>query len=173
MNLTSRIESYTVGGQILISEATKAECGDILRIDDQMEVMPKGVKEPITIYEVGGIGGGFQIYRPEKKPVELSELSQPLHIKFTILEGKHASDQQHDGTIVRMFEKIAEIATHVVADKLMNLKVSLFDSHGALITPDLYVKVIDVPSESPPVLRVNFTAVPPEAEIFFGSIKTV
>ena len=173
MNLTSRIESYTVGGQILISETTRAECGDILRVDDQIEVMPKGVKEPITIYEVGGIGGEFQIYRPEKKPVELVELPQPLRIEFTILEGKHASNQQHEGTIVRMVEKIAEIETSVLADKLMNLKVSLFSSDGARVTSDLYVKVIDVPSESPPILRVNFTAVPPEAETFFANIRTM
>ena len=55
VNLTARIESYTVGGQIFISENTVEECGQhLLRIDDRMDVMPKGVKKPITIYEVGG-----------------------------------------------------------------------------------------------------------------------
>jgi class 3 adenylate cyclase len=50
VNLTARIESYTVGGQILISEDTLKECGDIVRIDNAMQVMPKGGKEPLTIY---------------------------------------------------------------------------------------------------------------------------
>jgi len=44
VNLTARIESYTVGGQIFISDSTLDECGDILRIDGAMKVMPKGVK---------------------------------------------------------------------------------------------------------------------------------
>jgi adenylate cyclase len=33
VNLTARIESYTVGGQIFISESTLDECGDILWIE--------------------------------------------------------------------------------------------------------------------------------------------
>ena len=42
VNLTARIESYTVGGQILISEATLEDAGAILRIDGQMQVETKG-----------------------------------------------------------------------------------------------------------------------------------
>ena len=37
VNLTARIESYTVGGQIFISESTLEACGDILRIDTRHE----------------------------------------------------------------------------------------------------------------------------------------
>jgi len=44
VNLTSRIESYTVGGQILISESVKNEAGGMLRIDGQREVLPKGAE---------------------------------------------------------------------------------------------------------------------------------
>lgn len=170
VNLTSRVESYTVGGQTLISESTRKECGDILRIDDQMEVMPKGVKKPITIYEVGGIGGDYNIFLPEKGEIELLELQQPLCVKFTILEGKHASDKMHEGMIARMVEKIAEIQTDVMADKLTNLKISLFDNGGTEITSDLYAKVTEIFSESPPIFKVNFTSVPPEAEEFLEKI---
>ena len=45
VNLTARIESYTVGGQIFISENTLKACGDIVRLDNAMQVSPKGVKE--------------------------------------------------------------------------------------------------------------------------------
>ena len=69
VNLTARIESYTVGGQIFISESTLDECGDICRIDTAMKVMPKGVKKPLTIHEVGGIGGDFQLFLPPKKEI--------------------------------------------------------------------------------------------------------
>ncbi|UCE82377.1 MAG: response regulator [Deltaproteobacteria bacterium] len=60
--LTSRIESFTKGGQILVSESTVDSCGPILSIDDSMEVMPKGVNKPIPIYQVGGIGGEYNLY---------------------------------------------------------------------------------------------------------------
>ena len=45
VNLTSRIQSYTTGGQILISEATRQEVG-ILRLGKQTEVKAKGIEHP-------------------------------------------------------------------------------------------------------------------------------
>lgn len=167
VNLTSRIESYTVGGQILISESTVDECGGLLRIDDQMEVMPKGVREPIMIYEVGGIGGDFQIFRPEKAPVELAPLPEPITLKFTFLEGKHAGKDRHEAVIAKMRDRLAEVQASLNAEKLTNLKMFLFDQEGREITSEVYAKVIEVTSENPPVFIINFTSVPAEAEAFF------
>jgi len=171
VNLTARIESYTVGGQIFISENTLEECGQhLLRIDDQMEVMPKGVKKPISIYEVGGIRGEFNLFLPEKVEVELPELQLPFPILFTILEGKHASDETHKGTVVKMLENVAEIRADIAADKLTNLKISVSDYEGKEITTDLYAKVTRTVSNSPAIFRVNFTSIPPEAEGFLKGV---
>src|SRR5262245_20686483 len=52
VNLTSRIESFTAGGQILISESTREAVGDAFKIDGQMSVEAKGVEKPIRIYDV-------------------------------------------------------------------------------------------------------------------------
>lgn len=97
VNLTSRIESYTVGGQIFVSENTVDSCGSILEIEDSIEVVQKGVKAPITVFDVRGIGGDFNIFLPEKEKIELEELKQPLSIRFTILVGKYAGDDFHRG----------------------------------------------------------------------------
>jgi adenylate cyclase len=172
VNLTARIESYTVGGQIFVSETTQEECGPILRIDDQMEVMPKGVKRPITIYQIGGIGGEFKLYLPEKKDIPLVALKTPFMIRFTILEGKHAGDEEHEGIIAKMFGKMAEIQADMVAEKLTNLKISLFDGDGKEITSDLYAKVTENVTESPPTFRVNFTSIPPEAKEHIETVQS-
>ena len=78
VNLTARIESYTVGGQIFISENTLNASGDIVRVDNAMQVSPKGVKEPLTIYEVGGIAGDYQLFLPPKPEVDWIELTQSV-----------------------------------------------------------------------------------------------
>jgi len=171
VNLTSRVESYTTGGQIFISETTRQACGDILRIDDQMEVMPKGVQHPIMIYEVGGIGGGFNIFLPEKKKPELICLPQPLCVRMTVLDGKHAGKDFHEGQIVKLLDNLSEIHASICIDKLINIKITLLDQKRQEVTSDLYGKVIGVISESPPVLQVNFTAVPPEAGTLFKQIQ--
>jgi adenylate cyclase len=173
VNLTSRIESYTVGGQIFISESTLDECGrHLLRIDDEMEVMPKGVKRPITLYEVGGIRGGYDLFLPEKVEMALWDLAEPLSVQFVILEGKHASDEAHDGKVVRMRETTAEIAAGVAPDRLTNLKISVFDPTGDEVTTDLYAKVMELISDHPVSFKVRFTSVPPEAEAFFKTVAT-
>jgi adenylate cyclase len=171
VNLTARIESYTVGGQIFISENTLEECGEhLLRIDDRIEVMPKGVKNPITIYEVGGIKGAFDVFLPEKKDTVLQELKQPVSVLFTILEGKHSGADLHGGVLVKLKGKEAEIRGNVSVDKLSNLKVSLLGPDGEEAASDLYAKVTRNLQENPPTFRVNFTSIPPEASAFLDEI---
>ena len=52
VNLTSRIESFTSGGQVFISESTREAVGAAFKIDGQMSVEAKGVERPIRIYDV-------------------------------------------------------------------------------------------------------------------------
>jgi len=174
VNLTSRVESYTVGGQILISESTKQACGNILRIDGEMDVMPKGVKDPITIYDVGGISGEFNIALPIKQVTEVYDLSAPIAVEFTILEDKHAGNSAYAGTLIRLSdlsgEKLADVAAPLTCRELTNLKFVVFDREHREITRELYAKVTDVLTQVPPTFRVNFTSVPPEAERFFAQI---
>ncbi len=167
VNLTSRIESYTVGGQIFISQSTLDDCGPILRIDDQMEVMPKGVKEPITIYDIGGIGGEYNLYLPEKKEITFIELQQPLKIQFSILNEKDTRDDFHAGIVVKLATEAMEVQTNVPLGKLTNLKIALFDDDKHEITGDLYAKVTQNIATSPPTFKAVFTSVPPEAKSFF------
>lgn len=56
VNLTARIESLTIGGQILASQTCVEALGEQARIDGKLRVNMKGFDRPITIYEVGGVG---------------------------------------------------------------------------------------------------------------------
>ncbi|MCP4698754.1 MAG: response regulator [Gammaproteobacteria bacterium] len=170
VNMTSRIESYTVGGQIFISESTLAACGSILRIEDQMEIMPKGIAKPITISELTGINGEFNIRLPQKNELELQTLPQMLPVKFNLLEGKHTGPELHEGQIVKLSMRVAEIQGSVELTKLDNLKIVLFDNAGNDITDELYGKVTETSPESPTLFRVTFTSIPPQVGRFFEKI---
>lgn len=167
VNLTSRIESYTTAGQIFVSESTVKKCGDILRIDSEMEVMPKGVKDAITIYEIGGIADEFNLYLPPKKPPIFTPLPSSLKIKFVVLEGKHASDICHQAELVKLSFKGALVKSEVIIDELHNLKISLFNEEGHEICDDLYAKVVEVNNQG---FVIFFTAVSPEAENIFDAL---
>jgi adenylate cyclase len=169
VNLTARIESYTVGGQIFISEDTLKACGDIVRLDNAMKVSPKGVKEPLTIYEVGGIAGDYQLFLPPKPEVNWIELTPPLSLQFTLLDGKHGGEVRYQAAILRLAPKAAEISAAMLPPRLSNLRLSLFDHNGRLISDSLYGKVLTHLSDPPGVFHLNFTALPPEAETFLAS----
>ena len=168
VNLTARIESYTVGGQIFISENTLKACGDIVRLDSAMQVSPKGVKEPLTIYEVGGIAGDYQLFLPPKPEVAWIELAQPLPIRFTMVEGKHVEEVRYQAAIIKLAPSLAEISAAMLPPRLANLRLSLSDYHDRLITDNLYGKVVTHLADPPGVFQVNFTAIPPEAETFLA-----
>ncbi len=170
VNLTSRIESYTVGGQILASESTIRVCGPILRLDDSSEIMPKGVREPLTVYEVGGISGDFNLYLPPKVPPKLLDLVQPLPIQMAVMSGKFANPHMQEGHLVRLGPGAAEVRAELQPEKLANIRIVLFDQQDRVVTGELYAKVTRVQQSSPAHFLAVFTAVPPEAGDFLEKL---
>jgi len=162
VNLTSRIESYTTGGQIFISESTLEACGSILCIADQIQVKPKGVLEPVIITEVTGIGGKFNVYLPDRENIELIVLKKPLDIQFCIVVDKDASNQLYKGKIVKLMAKIAEIQTKISVEKFMNLKIFLKNTQQGL-NGVFYAKVIEILQKDPVKFKIIFTSVPSDA----------
>jgi len=149
VNLASRIESYTVGGQILISESTKAACGETLRIDGHNQVFPKGFRQPIMIYDVGGIGGDFNVYLEPQKHDQWNQPEHPLKTEFSILKGKEAGADPYSGAIVRLSREKAQVRSDAPVRVLDNLKMMFFDPANSAITVELFAKVTDVPEKKP------------------------
>lgn len=52
VNLAARIQDFTLGGQILISESTLKEVEHLVHINGKLRVKMKGLKAPVTIYEI-------------------------------------------------------------------------------------------------------------------------
>lgn len=174
VNLTYRIESYTTGGQILASESTLASVSDPVRIDDQKQVQPKGVKEPILIYEIGGISGRYELALPEKVEEQFFALPQPLALSYTILEGKHVGENQFRGQLVKLSETGAEIQADqpdaaAIPIALSNIKLNFLDPGSEHLGEDIYAKVLEK-SAPPGHYYLRFTAKPPEVEQHLRSL---
>lgn len=186
VNLTYRIESYTIGGQIFISQATLQEVdAKLLRIDGQKEVQPKGVKTPIKIYDIGGIAGKYNLYL-KKEQEEFITLSDTLALKYTILEGKHVGENVFDGCIVQLSAHGAEIYTKQgkdsVPSKLTNIKLNLLSQDHSRESEDIYAKVLEYQTnylqavpEDENYFLIRFTAKPPDVaaqlEKLYQSLK--
>ena len=169
VNLTYRIESYTTGGQILVSESTVKEVGEsLLRIDGYKRVEPKGVKKPITIYEVGGIAGDYSLFLSQEAELFLP-LAQALPIEYTTLDGKHMGDNRSRGSIIELSAKRALIISNRdqpdLPQPLTNLRLNLINStNQEEVSEDIYAKVIQPQGLSQPErsFYIHFTNQPPD-----------
>lgn len=162
VNLASRIESYTVGGQILISRSVLNQVEAIVQIHEEMKIQPKGMQEPLTVYEVNGIGGSYNLALPVEEEV-IIELPQKIPLQYTILEGKQAIGSLYQGSFVKLGSHTAAIQVSHPVNHLDNLKIQLLsnsrDSRGLR---DTYAKVTHSDPAFPNLIWVRFTAIPPE-----------
>lgn len=170
VNLASRIESYTVGGQVFISESLRKEVGEVLRIDGQLEVLPKGVEAPLRIYEVGGIAGHYNQALEGKEPAMVG-LAQQIRFRYTVLGGEHVGKERLEGFVVRLSEKSAEIALEESVELHANLKINLEEVDDELAAKDLYGKVVGRSAKKKLTQLVRFTAVPPEVAAYFLAFR--
>jgi adenylate cyclase len=166
VNMTSRIESYTVGGQILISESVYHEAGELLRVDSQREILPKGAETPIRIYEVGGIAGSYNLTLEKKDPLLVSLLRQ-IPIQCAVLEGKDIGKKGLKGSVVRLSRDCAEISLSKSLEVLTNLKMNLEDVDEKLSAKDIYGKIIESSGIAAQIHMIHFTSVPPEVDAYF------
>jgi adenylate cyclase len=166
VNLTSRIQSYTIGGQILISEATRQEVESLVTISRHMEVDAKGIVEPITLYELRGIGGAYNLFLPEKHEV-LLPLQQELLLQYRVLEGEHLGRTVYTGRFVTVSTKGGEICSDHPALPWSNVKIQLLGDNGVTLPGELYAKVLRHLPERGPGFYVHFTSVSPEVAMFF------
>ncbi|WP_071188167.1 adenylate/guanylate cyclase domain-containing protein [Trichormus sp. NMC-1] len=162
VNLAARIESYSVGGQILISEHTWKDANIDLRIDNQLQVEPKGIKHPITVYEIGGIGEKYNLFLP-KINEDIDILSEELPIEFIVLHGKHVDGKIFTGAIVGLSENGAQLRSSLDLQLLSNLKLKL-STETALSTeaPDIYAKVMKKSAVEENHFLIRFTGILPK-----------
>lgn len=149
VNLAGRIESYTTGGQILVSQATCDAVREPLQIADVLSVQPKGADGEIPLFDVVGIGAPYAIslMRTEQ---ELTELSEPVELRFARMEGKHSGRAVLRATVLSLSGTEALLRTENALEPYENVMLE--------IGGDLYAKVKK--AEDGKAL-VRFTAKPP------------
>ncbi|MBP5416414.1 MAG: PAS domain S-box protein [Clostridiales bacterium] len=102
VNLTGRLESLTIGGQILVSENTKKLIPESFEYISEDSFFPKGGINAVSYYEVTGIGDDLFIRRKEEE-ISWKSTSEVSCLLF-LLEGKTVIEQEHSCTIIKRSE---------------------------------------------------------------------
>jgi len=162
VNLTSRIESYTVGGQVLISESTYASCRSPLEIGGKLEVQPKGCSSSIQIFDVRGMHLPDRSLVLDFKAEPFKSLDPPVEIEFQILSGKDVVAKLKQATITGWHEKGLILSTDFELESFTNLKLT----HQDL---EVYVKTAQVLDDQGGSYEMAFTSLPQDSRKFLES----
>lgn len=165
VNLTYRIEGYTVGGQVFVTESTLEEVQSDVITDEQREVQPKGVHKPIMIYEVIGLLGKYNLHLIKQEETFLP-LPTTIAIQYATLDGKQINRDIVKGKLVSLSAREAEVyleETDLTPAPLTNLKLNIYLNDEATGDEDVYAKVLEKPAKANH-FYIRFTNRPPTIE---------
>ena len=166
INIAHRIETYTVGGQILISSETYNRVRSLVHTRGTLGVEFKGCNQPVTLYDVIGINGKYQLYLNASKSDTLTKLKIPLRISCYPLIGKTVSKESIPSQIISFSKSRAEALLEGRAELHTNLKI-LLAPRDVPSLPEVYAKIISInkPDSSalPIKTTLEFTWLPEDA----------
>jgi class 3 adenylate cyclase len=165
VNMTSRIESYSVGGQVLISEQTLKAAGEAVEAIDPIEIKAKGARQPLRAWDLQSVGVPYDLRMPEVVE-EFRALESPVAVRYFRVEGKHVGESAHAARLVRLSERSAEVDSDEDVPPLTNLRLELSGADGQELPGDVYAKVIQPGGDSRGRFTIRFTARPPNLARF-------
>jgi adenylate cyclase len=154
VNHAGRIESFTVGGQVLLSEATLGAAGDDIRVGARLAIDAKGTREPIVVYDLRGVGE----QRLPDAAEEAVALKEPILALCHVVEGKRVEAEAFGARVVELSPHGASILSPRRLRPLSNLKLELRPEGRQPV--ELYAKVVSVAPDG--TVAARFTSLPAE-----------
>jgi adenylate cyclase len=108
VNLAARIESLSVGGEVLAAESTVRATDVPLRIDADHSIGVKGSQELLRVFAIGAIQGRHNLALPLIS-YQPQVLLQPLSIDYCILRGKQRQGSAQPAVVTHLSEREAWI----------------------------------------------------------------
>jgi len=163
VNFTGRMESFTVGGQVLISQATHNKLSGVLEIGRVLQVEMKGVPGTVTLYDVKGIRGGYDVLLPQREE-EPQPLDERIEVQIQLLAEKTVSQGGAQAWITHLSMASAVLVTPQALSKWENVRIRLLNEQANPVAGDAYAKVVSAGTrEGLTEATVRFTSLSSEA----------
>ncbi|MBW2669210.1 MAG: adenylate/guanylate cyclase domain-containing protein [Deltaproteobacteria bacterium] len=142
INLASRVEGATIGGQVLITPSTYGQIKDLVIIRSVRPVRFKGVEDDIDLYDVIGMKAPYNLMLPDVSG-EATPLKTPILVTLNRMKDKKAVST----TIVGELTHFSSLwATLKGAEEIAPLQEVRIDFIGEETDEKvyMYVKIINV-----------------------------
>ncbi len=169
VNIASRVESATVGGQVLMTARTLAELGSLARVGPPVAVEVKGLSEPLVLHELRGVGGRFARELPTVAAEGERLVAVELPIECWVIDGKVVRAEGIAGRVVRLGRRDVEATLAAPLPPLTNVKLQLrYPPPLDRVSEAIYAKVLA--HDGPGVVRLRLTALGPADEEAIGTL---
>jgi adenylate cyclase len=165
VNLTSRIEAFSLRGQILISESTYDCCRDFITVSQAMEVFVKGKSQSVRLRELYAIPS-LNLEVPQKDSRHSQRLEVRLPCSFRLIQNKMVIPKIYSATIrdIGYFGLLME-SNHplkVYDDVKLEFDLPLVEYKAS----DIYGKVVELEHDkSGHLAGIEFTSISHEANM--------
>ena len=159
INTTARIESFTVGGQVIVSPTLLKAAGPGLLLGDDVEVHAKGMKDALRCRQLLGHEAHPELGLDAE--TACAPLAEPVSVSYVRLSGKHFDEQLEPARVVALSHRRAVLETSSPMPVYANLLLRLEPAAGEKEPHELYAKVIRSLDESIHRCLLQFTSVPP------------
>jgi adenylate cyclase len=159
VNLASRIESFSLRGQVLIGESTWALVRDRLEVGEPTRIHVKGKSQPIVVFELLGIPDlQLKVVRRDLRRSQRVRVNMPF--TFQRLDGKIVNPQVHEGVVHDIGYQGILADLHNQAAEFDDIKLSIDLSPLGYRAADVYGKVLHTKKlDGIPLSAVEFTSV--------------
>jgi adenylate cyclase len=164
VNLASRIETFTVGGQVFVSDATRQQLSDDLLAEGPFQVEGKGVGSKITIWDIQGLANRPDLRVPPASET-LTQLPQPLPAAIRRYSGKSLEPDSIEASVPELSERGARLWCRAKLDPFSSIQMTLQLTSEDSLTLDAKVRSAEGPN-----FLIGFTGVQPETRARISGI---
>ena len=142
VNFAARIESFTVGGQVLVSDSTREALAERLDADGPLEAEAKGVAGPVRMWMVRRVEEGERSLVMPSAVSDLVVLASAIEVSLRPLRGKHIGTDTYPATLVKLGVSGGELDTECPLAMFDAVQVTLPPQTGMLTVLDSKVMTV-------------------------------
>ena len=140
VNIASRIESFTTGGQVYISESVQKSVKALVTAAQPQTAMMKGLTKPLVIYSISAIGGPYNVTL--NTPLISANIKMNLAFHCWKISAKKIEDHAISGETVTLNDKMITAITDAPLESLTDIKLMFDFCTEAHCFSDIYAKVV-------------------------------
>jgi adenylate cyclase len=141
----------------------------MVQVRGTLQAQFKGLEQPITLYDISGIGGMYHLSLPDKPLEPLAPLIPALLLACFPIDGKVVSQTAIPGHLTGLAGATAEGILEGQVAAYSNVKL-VFTTPDGQPLPEVYAKILTVTPVDTRTsqVRLEFTSLPTSAKAFLA-----